>query len=144
MFNWIFTKKREKSVNLRIFKKIEQCSYCGAMKNIHDMKVIMEGVFYCQECLRKLDHFVCEVCGKDWLFKKKYNKGQHGRTICHNCYSFIQPKYLELCNKCGKAIPIEQLTEIGKDKFLCCEKCLTELMEQADIYLSDFIKKRLF
>jgi len=119
-------------------KGFERCLHCGYVKDINKMTHIIignknvEDVFYCNDCLEKLGHFVCDLCNQNWLFKHKNSYKRKGKIICRNCFSFLLPKYYGLCNRCGDCFSIEKLTETGKDKFLCCKNCLEDL--KADYY----------
>ncbi|AKH83977.1 hypothetical protein AA958_19310 [Streptomyces sp. CNQ-509] len=88
------------------------CPGCGKQRTLTQA---VNGQRMCNPCVRRARSAPCVRCG---LIKTKYRRDEGETTVCQSCWA-IDPRYWEVCSRCGNRRRVAGRTEAGA----VCQTC---------------------
>lgn len=106
------------------------CHECGC---IEEELFLVDGAYYCADCLQRLGYVRCDNCG-EWVREScafAYGDGY----VCEDCYCSLG---LEQCDECGGASN-DCVAVIGRygQTHCYCRHCLEEAMDRGRVYFCE-------
>lgn len=103
------------------------CHECGC---VEEELFLVDGEYYCADCLQRLGYVRCEECG-EWVQESDAFAYRDG-YVCEDCFYSLG---LEMCDECGE-IDDDCATVIGRygQTHRYCRHCLDQAMDDGKVY----------